>query len=191
MYRRQYRSRANVAQLSLVRDVQHVAPAPAPLLYALFEQKLSILILEEERASTNEDSFDEFQLPAELPFPRNQFFCGREDLINRIHAIFHPAKSKVDMAAPTSTTWQLIALHGLGGIGKTQIALEYAHRYEQLYSAILWVDAKDRTVLESSGVRILQQLVYHYATRSPFTSALPLNSVSQVVSIFLAPSSRR
>jgi len=83
------------------------------------------------------------------------------------------------------------SLHGLGGIGKTQIALEYAHRYEQLYSAILWVDAKDRTVLESSGVRILQQLVYHYATRSPFTSALPLNSVSQVVSIFLAPSSRR
>jgi hypothetical protein len=61
----------------------------------------------------------------------------------------------------------LIALHGLGGIGKTQIALEYAHRYEKLYSAILWVDAKDRTVLESSGVRILQQLVYHYATRSP------------------------
>jgi hypothetical protein len=119
-----------------------------------------------KRPSTNEDSFNEFQLPAELPFPRNQFFCGREDLIDRIHAIFDPT-SEADMTPPTSTARQLIALHGLGGIGKTQIALEYAHRYEQFYSAILWVDAKDQAVLESSAVRILQQLVYHYATRSP------------------------
>ena len=120
-----------------------------------------------EKIALNERSFDEFQLPAELPFPPNRLFCGREDLIDRIHTIFHPAKSATDVTSPISTARQLIALHGLGGIGKTQIALEYAHRYEQFYSTILWVDAKDRTVLESSGVRILQQLVCHYATRSP------------------------
>jgi len=126
-----------------------------------------ILIGEVDKTATNESSFDEFRLPAELPFAPNQLFCGREDLIDRIHTIFDPAKSATDVTSPTSTARQLIALHGLGGIGKTQIALEYAHRYEQFYTTILWVDAKDRTVLESSGVRILQQLVCHYATRSP------------------------
>ncbi|KAI5842749.1 P-loop containing nucleoside triphosphate hydrolase protein [Tricharina praecox] len=117
------------------------------------------------KPSTNKTrSFDEFQLPVELPFLRNEFFCGRDEAIERIHAIFHPAKSEADVTSSTSTARRLIALHGLGGIGKTQIALEYALRYEQLYSAILWVDAKDRGALESSGVRVLQQLVHHYAT---------------------------
>jgi len=61
----------------------------------------------------------------------------------------------------------LIALHGLGGVGKTQIALEYAHRDEETYSAILWVDARDPTVLMTSGTRIVQQIVRHYFAGYP------------------------
>ena len=117
---------------------------------------------------TNDRSFDEFQIPAELPFPKNRRFCGREDLIDRIHEIFHPEDAGADVASYTSSsTAKLVALHGLGGVGKTQIALEYAHRHERSYSAIIWVDARDRIVLESSGVQIVQRLVRHYITESP------------------------
>lgn len=33
-------------------------------------------------------------------------------------------------------------LHGLGGIGKTQLAIAYARKHQEVYSAILWVNGK-------------------------------------------------
>jgi len=35
-----------------------------------------------------------------------------------------------------------LALHGLGGVGKTQIALEYVYRHALEYSAVFWIGAE-------------------------------------------------
>lgn len=41
-------------------------------------------------------------------------------------------------------------LYGLGGIGKTQLAIAYARRYQETYSAIIWVNGNSKdTVLQS------------------------------------------
>ena len=44
--------------------------------------------------------------------------------------------------------WQ--ALHGLGGVGKTRLAIEYALRHEADYSALLFVRAEDPATLDAN-----------------------------------------
>ncbi|MFC9023706.1 FxSxx-COOH system tetratricopeptide repeat protein [Streptomyces anthocyanicus] len=61
---------------------------------------------------------------------RNPHFTGREALISRIREGLLGGRQAV-----------VQALHGLGGIGKTQIALEYAHRFASQYDTVWWIDA--------------------------------------------------
>jgi hypothetical protein len=53
--------------------------------------------------------------------PRNLVFTGRQELLERLHASLRPGGA--------AAVVQAHALHGLGGVGKTQLALEYAHRH--------------------------------------------------------------
>lgn len=45
-----------------------------------------------------------------------------------------------------------VTLHGLGGIGKTQLALAYTIRHKEDYSAIFWINAKDENSLKLSFI---------------------------------------
>ena len=49
---------------------------------------------------------------------------------------------------------QSSALHGLGGVGKTQIALEYAYRHALEYGAVFWIEAENEETVVSSLLRI-------------------------------------
>src|SRR5262249_8782116 len=41
------------------------------------------------------------------------------------------------------------AISGLGGIGKTQTAVEYAYRYREEYRAVLWLNAESPLVMKA------------------------------------------
>ncbi len=72
------------------------------------------------------------QLPRMWRAPgRNRNFTGRERLLAAIHL-------SLQQGRPVAVT----ALHGLAGVGKTQLAAEYAHRYADDYSLIWWIDAE-------------------------------------------------
>ncbi|NUT36621.1 MAG: tetratricopeptide repeat protein [Hamadaea sp.] len=76
---------------------------------------------------------------------RNMRFTGREsdlqELRNQLRA--------VGKAAVLQGTEPPIALHGMGGIGKTQIALEYAHRYRSAYDVVWWVRSDPSTFVDT------------------------------------------
>jgi len=81
-----------------------------------------------------------------VPYRRNPYFTGREDLLTRLHGLLHAGKA-------TALT-QPQAISGLGGIGKTQTAVEYAYRYRGDYQAVLWASAATRETLISDFVAL-------------------------------------
>jgi hypothetical protein len=67
---------------------------------------------------------------------RNLSFSGREDLL----ATLRERLVSGDRAV-------VQALRGMGGVGKTQIAIEYAHRYAATYDLIWWVDSEQALLI--------------------------------------------
>lgn len=78
-----------------------------------------------------------------IPFVRNVRFIGREEIIKKL-------EEKFSLGEPQ------VALCGLGGVGKTQIALEYAIRLkERLPSvSVFWVFASNKSRFEDAYKRI-------------------------------------
>jgi hypothetical protein len=64
----------------------------------------------------------------EVPYRENPCFTGRDGEIEQLHARL--ARGEVTQAVT-----------GLGGIGKTQIAVHYAHRYRREYGYVFWIPA--------------------------------------------------
>lgn len=68
------------------------------------------------------------KLPINNLMPRNEYFVGRSAQLKRIADIFR----NNDRIVIRQT------VYGLGGIGKTQLAREYAYRYALEYSTAVW-----------------------------------------------------
>ena len=67
----------------------------------------------------------------------------------------------VEVMRPSSadrTRRKICVLHGLGGIGKTQLAIEFARTYRQNYSAVFWIDGSSKEKLKQSIASLANQL---------------------------------
>jgi len=79
-----------------------------------------------------------------VPFGRNTGFVGRESILERLLSKIPPSSNQHDC--------QRTAIEGLGGIGKTQIALEAVFQVRDKYPDchIFWVPAIDITTFENA-----------------------------------------
>ena len=68
-----------------------------------------------------------------LPFQRNAVFTGRVEPLKALaRALIH---------GESASTLVTQAVHGMGGIGKTQLAVEFAHRYGRYFCSVHWLNA--------------------------------------------------
>ncbi|MFD1044354.1 FxSxx-COOH system tetratricopeptide repeat protein [Kibdelosporangium lantanae] len=81
--------------------------------------------------------------------PRNLNFTGREDLLAALDA-------KLRAGGPAVVVPQ--ALYGMGGIGKTQTAIEYVYRHLDDYDVVWWIDAAQATQIRSSLTELAGRL---------------------------------
>lgn len=81
--------------------------------------------------------------------PRNPNFTGRDELLEQLGK---------RLTAGGTTAVLPSALHGMGGIGKTQIATEYIYRHLQDYDLIWWIDAARPTQIRASLMDLAKQL---------------------------------
>jgi len=101
-------------------------------------------------------SLERPQVYHNLPQPDYIRFVGREEELARVH----------ELLSPTSRAW-VVTIDGIGGIGKTAVALEVSHHYlreyDQLppgerFQAIIWTSAKS-AVLTADGIAVRQQII--------------------------------
>ncbi|TEY71167.1 hypothetical protein BOTCAL_0100g00040 [Botryotinia calthae] len=76
-----------------------------------------------------------------------------------------------------------VILHGLGGIGKTQLAISYIRRHKEKYTAIFWLNANDEDSLKLSFRDIAQQVLRHHPSTTMLSSIDLDKDLDQVVSV--------
>ncbi|WP_420629657.1 FxSxx-COOH system tetratricopeptide repeat protein [Candidatus Leptofilum sp.] len=91
-----------------------------------------------------------FSFPINNLPPPNPRFTGRQQHLELLQTTAVKHRSMNGFAQ---------AITGLGGIGKTQLALAYAYRHRQTYDIIWWINGSDATQVESDLLLLGQRLL--------------------------------
>ncbi|MEV4316816.1 FxSxx-COOH system tetratricopeptide repeat protein [Actinocrispum sp. NPDC049592] len=80
--------------------------------------------------------------------PRNPHFTGRAEMLERLRQMLRESTERVALLPHT--------LQGLGGVGKTQLAVEYVYRYANDYELIYWISAENPDQVRTALARLGQ-----------------------------------
>lgn len=73
-----------------------------------------------------------------------------------------------------------VVLHGLEGMGKTQLSVEYAKRHRDSYSAIFWLNIKDEDSLKQSFAKVARQILREHPSANRLSN-VDMKNLDEVV----------
>jgi len=85
-----------------------------------------------------------------LPFGIDGQFFGREDIVLKLQEALDPKEGAVGCKS--------FALYGMGGVGKTKVAMQYVNRSRTKFDAIFWISADNSFKLTQSFLEISRRL---------------------------------
>ncbi|MFI7606020.1 FxSxx-COOH system tetratricopeptide repeat protein [Micromonospora sp. NPDC049366] len=88
----------------------------------------------------------------------NVQFTGRDEDLRRLRHLLQSGASR---------GYSLVALRGMGGVGKTQIALEYVHRFRTAYDLVFWIEADPQIFVDSTLVDLGERMGLPEAANIP------------------------
>lgn len=95
------------------------------------------------------DPLAKFRLPLSLPgVCEVHRFVAREEELSQLRGILS-----------TNTGRCTAVIHGLGGIGKTQLAIAYCKRHRTEYSTAIWLNARDESSLKQSFACVAERIL--------------------------------
>jgi ATP/maltotriose-dependent transcriptional regulator MalT len=116
--------------------------------------------------------FEQFAIGLNLAsFPQATQFVAREKELSKMYELLQDHGSR-----------SCVVLHGLGGMGKTQLAITYTRRYKEKYTAIFWLNADSEDSLKLSFRDIAHQVLRHHSSTSVLSSKDQDKDLDQVVS---------
>lgn len=97
-------------------------------------------------------------------------FVAREEELTEIHKELAHKQGR-----------RTIIVHGLGGVGKTQLAAAYAKRQRDKYSAIFWMNAKDEISLKQGYMRVAERISREHMSEAYIKNAVESCNLDKAV----------
>lgn len=117
---------------------------------------------------------EDFSVPFSLSgIPEIEQFVGRREELDKVEKAFQDVGSRR----------KVVLLHGLGGIGKTQLAAAFVKERRGVYSAVFWFNGKNEDTLRQSFTGIAKRLYNEYPSSALLKSAAEEKDVDQVVAV--------
>lgn len=117
-----------------------------------------------------------FNVPA-----RNTRFTGREGQLWRLRSLLQSDTAAVALLSRQQTAQHglPVAVQGMGGVGKTQLAIEYAHRFRSAYDVVWWMSADPIGDIENSLTDLGNRLGIRSESAGPDTARAVIQALGR------------
>ncbi|CAI6092175.1 unnamed protein product [Clonostachys chloroleuca] len=165
------RGRQTTHEEDIVYSLLGIFDIHMPLLYGEGREKAQKRLLEEVQKAVKGTRASDFSITFSLlEVPETQYFVARESEIAEMRRALSPDGGR-----------RIVVLHGLGGIGKTQLAVTYTKRYRDEYSAIFWLNIKDELSIRRSFTKVAKQILRQHPDASGLNALDPQLNPEEVI----------